>query len=245
MKHALYACLAMLFLTAGFSAPQVSDQDFPLNGARTLRLNVSGSLHLVATPGRTSVGFHVIDNGPSTPPISVKIAHAGSMLNVSITGPSEGFLPFTGASGYELRVEYPPSLKLDVREFAGRLHLDRATAATQLYNADGNIVVDDAPFAITAQADSGDIVVNGARSRLTLSTIEGNVDAELASSWSGTLIRLETQHGNLHLGVPPGFRARYDVTSAAGTVTNPFKSVGKTPLVFILAEQGNITIASL
>lgn len=237
--------MAIVLIAATFTSPQVTDRDIPLGGATSLRLNVSGSLHLVPMPDGRSIGFHVIDSGPSTPPIRVEVSHTGSRLDVSITGPSEGLLPFTGASGYELRVQYPQSLKLDVREFSGRLHLDRAGAPTQLYDADGDIAVDSAPSSLTAQADSGNITVSDAHARLMLSTIDGNVDAQLAPSWRGTLIRLETQQGNLHLTVPQGFSARYDVNTAAGNVTNPFHSAKAGPLVFILAEQGNISVASL
>jgi hypothetical protein len=55
---------------------------------------------------------------------------------------------------------------------------------------------------------------------------------------------LEASSGNLHLAVPAGFRAHYDVTTGSGRVTNPLHGVAKAPLVFMLAEQGDVSIAT-
>lgn len=239
-------CAAMLVLVAsGLGSAQVTDREIPLDGATALRLNVSGSIHVIPVAGGSSIAFHVIDSGPSTPPISVNVSRAGARIDVEITGPSQSILPFTGASGYELQLRYPQNLKLDLREFAGRVHVDRVGAAMQIYDADGNIVVDDAPAALTAQADSGDIDVTGARSRLMLSTIDGNVHASLAPGFAGRLIRLEAENGDLSLRVPSGFGGHYDLTAAAGHVSNAFRDDPKGPLVFMLAEQGNVSVAGL
>jgi hypothetical protein len=244
--HKIVPCV--LFTMACFAAvavpapSQVLKREIPLDGATTLRLNVSGSVHVTPVDGQRGVMFDVVDSGPSTPPIDVRVTHAGKRLDVSITGPSQSLLPFTGASGYELQVTYPASLKLDLREFAGRVHVDRVSAPMQIYDADGNIVVDRAPAALTAQADSGDITVAGAHARITLSVINGNVDATLAPGWSGRLVRLEAQSGNLLLRVPVDFSAHYDLTTGAGHVRNPLRNNLKGPLVFMLAEQGNVSI---
>jgi hypothetical protein len=235
----------LAILNAGFAGAQVSDRTIPLGGAQTLRLNVSGSIHLIADASMRDVAFHVVDNGPSVPPMAVRIAHAGSRLDVSITGPSENIIPFVGASGYELEMRYPPSLSVDLREFSGRVHVDRVSAPMQIYDGDGNVVVDDAPAALTAQADSGDIAVTDARSRLMLSTINGNVNATIGRGYSGRLVRLEAQNGNLMLTVPAGFGGHYDLTTADGHVSNALHNDPKGPLVFMLAEQGNVSVASL
>jgi hypothetical protein len=247
LKRTACACFVMAFVLecVSLADAQVTDREIPLNGATTLRLNVSGSIHLIAGPPGTPLLFHVVDSGPSIPPMSVKISHAGSRLDMSITGPSESILPFNGASGYELVVTAPKNLKLDLREFMGRVHVDRVTAPMLIYDADGNIVVDDAPSALTAEADSGNIDVTGARARLTLTTIDGNVVARLAPGYAGRLVRLEAQNGNLQLNVPAGFAGHYDLTTGQGRVSNAMRSNPKGPLVFMLAEQGNISVAGL
>jgi hypothetical protein len=244
MKRTL-ALLLCAFACVAFARAQVLDRAIPLDGARALRLNVSGPLHLIAAPGTSAIAFHVVDSGPSSPPMMVRASRAGSRIDVSITGPSESVLPFTGASGYGLVVRYPPQLALDVREFAGNVHVDRVTAPMQLYDADGSIAVDAAPQSLTAQADAGNIVVAHAANRLMLSTIDGNVDARLARRYEGRLIRLESQHGNLHLAVGPGFRGRYDLTSSQGRVTNSERSTKGGALVFMLTERGTIAVDSL
>jgi hypothetical protein len=245
-KHTIGAFgLVLALACVSLANAQVTDREIPLNGATSLRLNVSGSIHLVPGRAGTPVLFHVVDSGPSIPPMSVKMSHTGSRLDVSITGPSESILPFIGASGYELVVTYPPELKLDLREFMGRVHVDRVTAPMLIYDADGNIVVDDAPSSLTAEADSGDIDVTGARAGLTLTTINGNVVASLAPGYAGRLVRLEAQSGNLQLHVPAGFAGHYDLTTGQGHVSNALRSSPKGPLVFMLAEQGNISIAAL
>ncbi len=246
MKHvAIAAFVGLLALAATLHASaQVTDRELPVGNATTLRLNVSGSIHVIPVAGLTSVKFHVVDSGPSTPPMALKTSRAGSRLNVSITGPGSSMLPFVGASGYEIQLSYPAKMHLDLREFSGRIHADSVPASMQLYDADGNIVVDSAGAALTAEADAGDISVTGARTTLSLTASKGNVNATLASGWRGSEVRLEASDGNLHLTVPAGFKAHYDVTSGSGHVSNPLRNVPAGPLVFMLTEQGDASIAT-
>jgi hypothetical protein len=247
MKRWLASALSLGLALAATPAAigQVSDREIPVGNATTLRLNVSGSIHVMPVAGLTSVKFHVVDNGPSTPPMALTSSRAGSRLNVSITGPSSNILPFVGASGYELQLSYPARMHLDLREFAGRVHVDAVPASMQIYDATGNILVDDASAPLTAEADSGDIAVTKAHTSITLSVGNGNVTAALAPGWRGSLVRLESSNGNLHLSVPAGFRAHYDVSTGSGHVSNPLRGVARAPLVFMLAEQGDVSIATL
>ena len=234
---------------AAFAAPnagaQVTDREVPTGNATTLRLNVSGSIHVMPVAGLTSIKFHVVDNGPSVPPMSLKTSRSGSRLNVSITGPDSNILPFVGASGYELQLSYPANMHLDLREFAGRIHVDTVPSSMQLYDADGNIVVDSAGAQLTAEADSGDISVSAAQTTMSLTASNGNVTAALAPGWRGSEVRLEASNGNLHLTVPAGFKGHYDVTSGSGHVSNPLHNDPKAPLVFMLTETGDVSIGTL
>lgn len=244
MKRALLlAALAAPFLVAGLPAhAQTLDRDVSTAGATTLRLNVSGSVRLIAASGVSTVKLHVVDYGPKIPPLRVTTSKTGTRLTVSVSGPSQNVLPFAGASGYELQITYPSSIKIDLREFAGAVHVDRVTAPMQIYNADGAILVDDARSALTAESDRGDVTVTSASGMVELTCGNGNASATLAPAWSGNLVRMESSQGNLTLNVPPGFRARFDVTSAQGTVTNPLRTTPHAPLVFMLTEQGSITV---
>ncbi|MBV8638540.1 MAG: hypothetical protein JO322_10670 [Candidatus Eremiobacteraeota bacterium] len=243
MKRAfLLAALIAPFFVAGLPArAQVLDRDIPTAGATTLRLNVSGSVRLIAADV-SSVKLHVVDYGPKTPTMHVTTSKTGSRLSVSVTGPSQNALPFTGASGYELQITYPSSIKIDLREFAGPVHIDRVTAPMQIYNAEGSILVDDARSALTAESDRGDVTVSKAIGMVELTCGNGNANATLAPNWSGNLVRMESSQGNLTLNVPRTFRARFDVSSAQGTVNNPLPTTPHAPLVFMLTEQGNVVV---
>jgi len=47
------------------------------------------------------------------------------------------------------------------------------------------------------------------------------------------------------LAVPAGFKAHYDVTSGSGHVSNPLRNAASSPLVFMLTEQGDVSIVTL
>ncbi len=255
MKRAFFlAALAAVFLVAGVpahaqggfasDAQTLVDRDIPTLHAATVRLNVSGSVRLIAASGISSIKLHVVDYGPKVPPLHVTTSKTGTRLTVSVTGPSQNILPFDGASGYELQITYPSAMKVDLREFAGRVHVERVTAPMQIYSANGPILVDDALSALTAESDQGDVTVGNARAMVELTCGNGNVNATLAPNWAGNLVRMESTQGNLTLSVADGFRGRFDVTSAQGTVTNPLHTTAHAPLVFMLTEQGNVAVVS-
>jgi hypothetical protein len=242
---AAVALAATVALAAPNAGAQVSDRVLPVGNATSLRLNVSGSIHVIPVAGLTSIKFHVVDNGPSIPPMSVRASRSGTRLDVSITGPDQSVLPFAGASGYELQLQYPAGVHLDLRQNAGRVHVDNVPVSMQLYDAQGNIVVDNTAAQLTAYAAAGDISVSNARTSITLTADTGNVSAGLAPGWRGSLVRLEASNGNLHLSVPSGFKAHYDITSAAGHVSNPLRSTSAGPLIFMLTEQGDVSIETV
>lgn len=246
MKRAFFvAALAAVFLVAGVSAhAQVVDRDIPTLNATTVRLNVSGSVRLIAASDVSSIKLHVVDYGPKVPPLHVTTSKTAARLTVSVTGPSQNILPFGGASGYELQITYPASMKVDLREFAGPVHVDRVSAPMQIYNANGSILVDDALSALTAESDQGDVTVSNAHGMVELTCANGNANATLAPNWAGNLVRMESTQGNLTLSVPEGFRGRFDLTSAQGRVTNSLPTTAHAPLVFMLTEQGNVSVES-
>ncbi len=247
MKRAfLLAALVAPFSIAGLPAQaQVLDRDFPSAGATTLRLSVSGSVRLIAASGVSSVKLHVVDYGPKIPPLHVTTSKTGTRLSISVSGPSQNILPFAGASGYELQITYPSSIKIDLRQFSGPVHVERVTAPMQIYDADGPILVDNARSALTAESDRGDVTVSNALGMVELTSGNGNVSATLAPNWSGNLVRMESSQGNLTLDVPRSFRGRFDLTSAQGKVSNPLHTTPHAPLVFMLTEQGNVIVKAI
>lgn len=234
--------LAALVVLQAPAAAQVVDRDFPLGGAGTLRLNVSGHVHIMTDAPQGTVKVHVVDYGPSVPALKFNGVRSGARYTLTISGPTQSVLPFVGASGYETDLHVPRNVKIDLREFGGRVRVDSVTAPAQYYSANGNIEVADARAALTAEADNGNVTVGSAHGNVMITTGNGASHATLARDWSGNLVRMEASSGNMTLLVPSGFHANVDVTAANGKVANALHSSGKTPVVFMLSQSGDITL---
>jgi len=239
-----FPLLVALVVSQAPAAAEVIDRDFPLNGAGTLRLNVSGHIHILTDAPQGTVKLHVVDYGPSTPALRFDGVRNGARFTLTISGPTQSVLPFVGASGYETEVHVPRNVRIDLREFGGRVRVDNVTAPAQYYAAKGSIEVADSRAALTAEADNGDITVGSAHGNIMLTVGNGTSHATLARDFSGNLVRMEASNGAMTLLVPPGFRANFDVTAANGKATNPLRSSGKSPVVFMLSESGDITVAT-
>jgi len=245
MIRRLFPIAAVLAaLTFATAHAQVSDRSYPINGANELRLNVSGHLHLMPSATASSISFHAIDYGPALPALNFAQTRVGKRMTVTVTGPSASILPFTGASGYELQVTYPASMKLDLRQFGGDVQVDHLAASTQIYDANGSITVNGASAPITAEADSGSITLTDAHDNVSLTTSDGPVTAQLAAGWHGKLVRIESSNGALSLSVSPGFRGDFDLTSADGAVHNAFRTSKGAPVVFMLTQSGDVNVAA-
>jgi hypothetical protein len=245
LRLSALAALAALALTSGAPAlAQVSDRTYPVNGATDLRLNVSGNVHVIPSAGAREVVFHVVDYGPPIPKMNFVDSRSSKRLTISVSGPSQQIYPFNGASGYEIQITYPANVRLDLREFAGHVQADGLVSASQLYDADGSITVAGARGPLTAEADSGAIAVSGALSTVQLTTGNGPVTAQLAQGWRGSLVRIESSNGPLNLTVPPDFRGNYDLSSASGSVHNWLKSVKGATTVFMLTQNGSVSVTT-
>jgi hypothetical protein len=234
-------------IAATFAAPagaQVSDRTFAIAGATDFRLNVSGNVHVIPSASAQAITFHVVDYGPPIPAMKFVDSRSGRRITISVSGPSQQIYPFNGASGYEIVVTYPANLRLDLREFSGHVQADQLVSSTQLYDANGSIAIDGARGPVTAEADLGAIDMSGARGSVQLTTGNGPVSAQLAAGWRGTLVRIESSNGALSLSVPPDFRGDYDLTSAAGAVHNALKTVKGAPVVFMLTQNGSVSVTT-
>ncbi len=232
-----------LALAAPSAAQPLENQTIPLNGATALELEVrTGDLLAVPDPLLKVVQIHVEHSGTNTSASNLLVAHTGHALVLTIKGPGAAVLPFAGGSGHVYEVHYPPALPLRIRQFGGAVTVTRPAAPVEILNESGGINVSDPAAAVTAEAARGDVRVSGARASVELTADAGNVDAQLAAGWSGRLVRLEASRGNLTLAVPQDFRARFDATAPAGTVTNPLRSEAHAPLVFMLTQTGNVTV---
>jgi hypothetical protein len=236
--------VALVALSATSARAQQIDREFPQGGMTTLRLNVSGNVHMMPSADAQTIKFHVVDYGPPVPQVRFTESRIGKRLTISLTGPSEGLLPFTGPSGYELQVIYPASMQLDLREFSGTVQADHLVGATQIYDANGDVTINGALGAITAESDDGSVTLTDAHANVQLTSANGAVKAQLASGWRGDLIRIESSNGALSLTVPPGFRGDYDLTTAEGAVHNALRTVKGAPVVFMLTQSGDVSVAT-
>lgn len=215
-----------------------------VNGARALEIDANaGDISVVPDPLLKVVQVFA-RSGRSNVRVPLEISHPPELLRIAIDGTAPSLLPFAGGNGREYEVRYPPAMRLVVKEYGGNVRVGNAVAPIEIYNANGNIVVGEVRSHVTALADDGNVYVAAAYGSVDLSAGVGNVDVVLGPGWSGSLVRLEAAKGNLHLTVPSGFKGRYDATTGRGTVTNPFHSVLRAPLVFMLVENGNVTISS-
>ncbi len=242
MKRVVWLCaaFALLVLPAISRGATTLDRAIPLDGQSNVRIDVNGAVHVVPGTGN-SVHVHVDNYGPSTPPLRVDTVRERGRIHITISGPNQSVIPI-GASGIAVDITAPRNVKLDLRAFGGAIHVDRVTAPMQLYASNGAIAVDASDAPLTAYSEIGDVTVADARGMVELTCGRGNASATLAPGWRGNLVRMESSQGNLTLDVPPGFRARYDVTTGQGKVTNPEASVAHAPLVFMLTQKGDITI---
>ncbi len=172
-----------------------------------------------------------------------EIARDGKTLKLTIKARGPLALPFSGSNGHVFEVRYPPGLSLRVRQFGGTVFVTKPRTPVEIYSSSGGITVMNPLGSVTALAETGSVRVYGAHAALALTARAGNVEAALAPGFSGNLVRLEAQTGNLALSVPKNFRARYDATAGTGTVTNPLPSVGRSALVFLLTETGNVKVS--
>lgn len=235
-----FALAAAMVCVTAQAAP---DRNYPVNGASALQIEVrSGDLVAVPDPWLKVVQVHV-RGAAAAPAPSLKVTRNGRTLKLTLEGPGRPALPFAGNNGHVFEVHYPPALALRVRQFGGGVSVTKPRAPVEIYNGAGGITVTQPLAAVTALADTGDVQVSGAHSTLELTAQNGNVRADLAPDFSGKLVRLEAQTGNLALAVPKNFRARYDATAGTGTVTNPLPSVGRSALVFLLTQTGNVTVS--
>ena len=242
--RSLSIATALALLTLTNARAQVLDRVYPAGGTNELRLNVSGHVHVMPSATATAITFHVVDYGPPIPQMRFTQSSVGKRMTITITGPSSNLLPFTGASGYEMQVSYPASMKLDLREFDGHVQADHLAAAAQIYNANGSISIDGANGPVTAEADDGSIDLMDAHDSVELTSGNGAVSAQLAAGWHGKIVRLESSNGALALTVSPGFRGDFDLTTAEGKVHNALRTVKGAPTVFMLTQSGDVTVAA-
>ncbi len=243
-RFLLASAIALAATTLSTSAETAVDRTFALKGATALEIDVQGGdASAIADPLLKVVQVHVSGRERNAQTITLAANRQGATLKLSIHGAGAALLPFTGSGTTTMEVRFPPALRLRVRQYGGSVTLENSSAPAEIYNASGGITITSPHALVTAQADNGDIALSGARASIELTAGTGNVDAQLDPHWAGHLVRMEATSGNLRLTVPPGFRGKFDTTTGGGIVSNALASVPRAPLVFMLAERGNVTVS--
>jgi len=92
---------------------------------------------------------------------------------------------------------------------------------------------------------NGDVTVNRALAPIDLAADDGNVEASLASGWSGNEIRMQSATGTVRLAVPKGFRGKIDASSDSGVVHNTSGAANaRAPFVWLYALKGYVFLSS-
>ena len=135
-------------------------------------------------------------------------------------------------------------MKIDLREFAGNVKSGSPRGGRADLRCQRQYHDHGATAPVTAEADSGTITLTDAHDNVSLTTSNGPVKAQLAAGWHGKLVRIESSNGALDLNVSPGFRGALRPGAGRGTVHNALRPVKGAPLVFMLTQSGNVTVAA-
>ena len=108
----------------------------------------------------------------------------------------------------------------------------------------GDITLEGERSKATLETNSGSIVVNNAHGELDLAADNGDITVSLANDWRAPSLRLETADGTLHLSVPRTFRAHIDAQADAGSVHNSLASAhANRPFVWLYSQKGDVWIS--
>jgi hypothetical protein len=241
---ALLSAVALAFpMVAARADVANGDRDVPLLGATILRVNISGDVRFTPDAAVRTVAVHADSkNAPSK--FSLSATRTGSRLTLAISGPQRAVLPFGGASGTAYEIVYPAHLKLDVREYAGDVSIDRPVAPVDVYDAQGDLRVDGAQSSVTAEANYGDIVVSKTRGAVDVAADTGDITVDLAPDWAGDSVRLQAAKGDVRLNVPPAFRGKFDVSAGQGSISNALRYDPNGIPVFIVVRTGDVTVTT-
>jgi len=154
-------------------------------------------------------------------------------------------LPFLPSNAARYNVTYPSDMRLDLRLSNGDVRIAKPPSSVEIYDQDGSITIDDPRAAITAESAHGDVTVNRALAPIDLAADDGNVEASLASGWSGNEIRMQSATGTVRLAVPKGFRGKIDASSDSGVVHNTSGAANaRAPFVWLYALKGDVFLSS-
>lgn len=107
----------------------------------------------------------------------------------------------------------------------------------------GDITLEGARSRAALETNSGSIVVNDAHAELDLAADQGDITVKLAKDWKAPSLRMQTANGTLRLSVPLSFRAHVDAQADAGTVHDTLARAGANrPFVWLYTERGDVWI---
>lgn len=118
-----------------------------------------------------------------------------------------------------------------------------ANVRVEVSELSGDITLDGERTRAALETNAGSIMVNGAHGELDLAADQGDITVSLASDWKAHSLRMQTANGTLRLSAPPAFRAHIDAHTDAGAVHNTFtRSHAAGPFVWLYSEQGDVWI---
>ncbi|HTX58796.1 MAG TPA: hypothetical protein VMH02_03890 [Verrucomicrobiae bacterium] len=242
------ALLGGLRARAGEPAGQV----VPVWSATVLEVDVdTGGARFTPVAESTKSGvvhINAIANGPVPSTLPVQWTRAGKRIIVTVGRGSGGsILPFVPRTQLAYDVTYPAGLQLVVHAFTGNIAVEHPSSQTQVTVSQGDVTIDAPRAPVLVDDAQGDVTVSGALAGIDLASDRGDVTADLAPNWLPRPIRMESALGDLRLTVSPGFRARVDASTSAGTVHDGLSSAmrgAKDPPVWLYTEKGDVWLAT-
>jgi hypothetical protein len=245
LAFALAALAVVLPVSATAQTPAV-DKTIATERATVLQIDAGGGdMTLVPDAAVGSVRIRIDQSGASgEPPAVTSSVHAKNLVVTIGGGGGTSMVPFAAAASMAYTIDYPATMKLDLRVSSGGVHVVRPSAAVQLYAGDGDVTIDAPTASVTAEAAHGALIATSASAAVDLQADLGDVNAQLSPTWTGNEVRIQSAQGAIHLIVPAGFRGKFDVTSGTGNVHNEVsKSNATKPLVWLYAPAGDVSIS--
>lgn len=225
-KRAAWALLLFAALCAPAAADRTIDRSYPIRNVALIVLQAdTADLHLVADAAISQFRVSAALRGNIAAP-RIEFTRSGTHLLVTIRSPHVPVLPFARHGSVAYEITYPARTPLEIHDFLGDVQVDAPLAS------------------LTAESESGDVTVNGARGPLDLLADEGAVNASVAPNWHGAEIRMVSGGGDVSLTVPPNIRAHVDASSDGGAVRDTVPQHAKGPLFFLYTQSGDVTVSA-
>lgn len=233
MKNLLLTIALLAASSAVFAAD--SKKTFPAQGIASVYVRTdAGSVKVIGIPTNA---ITVEESTDRQTPGTVRIEKAGDKLIVSAsagTGKSK-------STKTSFKITMPQTMALTARAESGSIDINNVTGMINARTDSGNMTGTASAADIILATDSGDIKFTGLKGRLTLHTDFGSAALKWVTLPAAGLISLNTDSGDIVVGLPSNAAFRPQLHTNTGTVSNAF-SANSGVILQALSDIGDITL---